>query len=1404
MEKPNLDISPEEIRAIREQLGLSQAEAGKIIGGGPRAFTKYEAGAIKPSAAVANALRRMQADPGAVATLRGQNPALQVGATSPFEVTGGNIAALTERTFPDLLRRLLNAEAEANNLPADGIQVASNIYASDGGVDGRITWNQDPDRTRLLPGRLNQFQLKAGKISPSRAGRELVTKGAVRDMVRSSLEDGGHYIMLCAHPYTPQQIDARRTRMCQVLRDSGMTIRDDQVDFRDADQIALWANRYPQVALWVKEQTESGAIGPFRSWSSWSRDDQLPWMEDDRLPVFGERLRDLVDEPGQIARVVGQSGVGKTRLVFEALGDTEGGIRLCLSDLVMYTSQSVGGAEAIYQVVQRLAGTGKRAVVVVDDCYPDAHQILAGMVLRQGSRLSLVTIDNEVPTGTAAGNTLEVEEAPSPVTEGIINHLSPGLPYEDRRRLERFSRGFPEIAVRVGRAWRESIPIPHAADDALVDAFVLGRSPRNRDLLLNSAGLLAAFPLVDVGSSSGGQLSEVAGLGGNLNPEDLYAAVTQLTNRGVAQRRGRYITIQPRPIALKLAERRWKEWLPDTWEKVLFGDISPGLRALAAQQLALLNTTTISREVVDHVCGSGGPFDGLEAISTPGRAEVLVELAAIDPEAVVNRIGRALHEVGDLLEVGIDVRRHLVRALERIAFHPCTFEEGAQLLLRIAATEKALLSQLPTAGGFWSRSLDSYAVAKFKKLFPMILGGTEADGDVRLLFLDRVADGSDPAQREIAAEGLIAGCQTRHFERILGPEVQGSRPALPSWRPATNQEAHKYINGCFRLLGKLAVAVDRAGDAARLGLANALHPLVPEGYISIDEVERVVYRVMAVVDYWPEGLRSLNTVLIHYGEKIDPEATKRIRKLVDELQPKSLESRITSLVTGMAWNYRADSELDPSQQYQREVEAIRGLASEALEQPATLMEALPQLSRGRHRMASEFGTAIADLTDSPTRWLEPFIDAIQEVPEDERNFDLLSGFVGGLAEGHPNDVGMFKQRAVGSAELAPAFFRVCLRFGITRTDIQMATAALEDGLLPPRHFLWWALGGKLAEVSAPEVAPLFDTMLDQEAEGFVVALQLMGMYAFDAPERFEGLLPQILKLAENATRWTPTQDWNECQYHFELIMAWMLGKGRQSPDARATALALAKAVANVEESNDELLVKPLLPGLLSDFPEIAWPLISQAIVSDPRLALRFKFILGEPYSFGRDSAPAILSLPEDTLIAWWHASPSRAPAFSAEAIPVLTAEGGDPSARSLHPLMARLLDEFGERDDVLQAVATNIHTFSWSGSRASMEHPYLRNTFPLRKLFLNRILQILQARHRAEASAPAADTRRGISGWTPGPISRSSGRCCRPQLRGPSADTPTLGAKLFRRGKGYGARNPSSRRGTRSFTPLNR
>ncbi len=42
----------DEIKAVREFMGLNRSEASKVFGGGPNAFSKYERGEIHPSEAV--------------------------------------------------------------------------------------------------------------------------------------------------------------------------------------------------------------------------------------------------------------------------------------------------------------------------------------------------------------------------------------------------------------------------------------------------------------------------------------------------------------------------------------------------------------------------------------------------------------------------------------------------------------------------------------------------------------------------------------------------------------------------------------------------------------------------------------------------------------------------------------------------------------------------------------------------------------------------------------------------------------------------------------------------------------------------------------------------------------------------------------------------------------------------------------------------------------------------------------------------------------------------------------------------------------------------------------------------------------------------------------------------------
>jgi len=68
-------LEPDQIRRIRKKLHLTQVAAGNLIGGGPRAFQKYESGDLLPSRAISSALLLLDHDPEALSLLKAHSKA---------------------------------------------------------------------------------------------------------------------------------------------------------------------------------------------------------------------------------------------------------------------------------------------------------------------------------------------------------------------------------------------------------------------------------------------------------------------------------------------------------------------------------------------------------------------------------------------------------------------------------------------------------------------------------------------------------------------------------------------------------------------------------------------------------------------------------------------------------------------------------------------------------------------------------------------------------------------------------------------------------------------------------------------------------------------------------------------------------------------------------------------------------------------------------------------------------------------------------------------------------------------------------------------------------------------------------------------------------------------------------
>ncbi len=69
-------LLPAEIRSIRKRLKLTQVQAGNILGGGKKAFQKYESGETLPSRAISNLLRVLSKEPSLLNVLSTETAAI--------------------------------------------------------------------------------------------------------------------------------------------------------------------------------------------------------------------------------------------------------------------------------------------------------------------------------------------------------------------------------------------------------------------------------------------------------------------------------------------------------------------------------------------------------------------------------------------------------------------------------------------------------------------------------------------------------------------------------------------------------------------------------------------------------------------------------------------------------------------------------------------------------------------------------------------------------------------------------------------------------------------------------------------------------------------------------------------------------------------------------------------------------------------------------------------------------------------------------------------------------------------------------------------------------------------------------------------------------------------------------
>ncbi len=383
-----------------------------------------------------------------------------------FEITGADIAALSDGDLRTLIVLLCESDLRRRGLSTAAVTAGGNQDAADGGVDVRVTLPPETATETLdyIPRPATVFQSKASDMPRKAILREMRPGDTLRPAIVALAEEGGAYIMVSSGAdLTDTMLTGRKSAMKEALRGLS-TAAALALDFYDRARIATWVRDHPGLIPWVRERIGRALRGwrSFGRWSSRPADADAGYLIDDavRIRMPGEdvghgidaadgidRIRAELREPGKAVRLVGLSGVGKTRLA-EALFDPAVGHNSLDPSLAIYADTADEPAPTPGNLASDLIAGRTRAILVVDNCPPETHRRLTEIVTAPGGTVSLLTIEYDIQDGEPEETAVfELITSSLAVIEQLVARRYPALSAVDTRNIAEFSGGNARVAL---------------------------------------------------------------------------------------------------------------------------------------------------------------------------------------------------------------------------------------------------------------------------------------------------------------------------------------------------------------------------------------------------------------------------------------------------------------------------------------------------------------------------------------------------------------------------------------------------------------------------------------------------------------------------------------------------------------------------------------------------------------------------------------------------------------------------------------------------------------------------------------------------------------------------------------------------------------------------------------------
>lgn len=1211
-----------------------------------------------------------------------------------FDIDPREIAQLNAVQFVALLRKLIYDEAASNEVLARGVRVSTAITVPDGGEDGRVKWEGLPTSTNYFPAHDCLFQFKTSNMNATACGREvLVTDGSsAKAKVKEIVKPDGAYVLVCSRNIRDK--DGCEASIRQAFEAVGETHHNDvQITILDGNDIANWASNVPAAAAFVRNTLGLVHADLAEDWKTWSGADshQNAYQSSDALAAYIDTIRGDLSTPKTIMRVVGLSGLGKTRLALEAFrppgSPQDNAWQQVLSERVVYCS---GPSERLREYVRAIAISGEPAVFVVDDCSDDEHRRLKRLIQRTNSRSSLLTLDHVPEAVPASGDLLiSLEKQPDAVIEGIVRQTHAHLNDNALRRICEYASGFPQVAVLLADSAIGEGEINPNIDlgSDFTQRLLFGRNNEDeRTLQLMQA--MSVFDYVGFGPEVRDQFAFVVANVCVANFEGADAAEEQLRRhrmfrRGLVQPRGRYVQVTPYPLAVALAREWWSAASAVRVNALLTGTLPEPLVESMCRRLRLMDVVERARELVQELCGVDGPFGTRDRILGEVSSRLIEAMAEVSPFTVAETLDRTLSclPLSEREDLEGRARRNLVGTLERLAWWPECFAIAARLLLDFAEAE--------------NEKYANNATELFVQLFRPGLSGTKTPFPERTLVLDSALASGVARRQVLALKALEGWFSAGYWYRMGGAEQQGSRAPMQDWYPSSYEDWENGRQYALTAASRLSGRSDDVGKAARDLLNTAVFRLLYHDRLA--GIRQIVSNVSAALGRpWSEIRRTLEFELNRGEDQLSPEAQALAESLIAEIGPQDARSKLEEFVAKGGFNRM---KRDESGRYIHldEVRA-RELATELAGSPAELIDNADVLLVGSQTLAGPFGFTFGERIENPTAILRKLLARYVELGRDDSNPSLLMGIIGALDVRSPDDARQVLDEVASDPQLVSLLPVLTRSVRCTRADLDRLVAHFNAGNIPLQQ-VWGCPNGVLLKEMPPDVMMTYlDSLAALGSEGRLFSLDAYHFYLHNNPTVLDTLRVSVKTLlSSEGLMLDVIQRGDILEHGFE----WLLEKSLKeepvdSEFVQRMVARFAEATTSDDVRLDSQFLVPVITSILRADQDLVLPMLLDLFDAQPTLFYAISFSLHD--GFGTTDPGLLAIVDSEVLLALMDQSVERARTILRLVPAMATETCSDATYPGWSTIAIAGLNRYGSDGEVRHSLDQSLLSMTWSGS----------------------------------------------------------------------------------------------------------